>query len=129
MGLIPSAEIPELLRRHGGLVDEHKRILQMRMGLGEQRRQARRRKLRRGNGEGVEGRDLLATIRLKFFVIGNEASQMNDGRMEGKITGFVEAQLAPDGLFNLHGHAPEANVFGTYFGKIASDVGLLYLGE
>ena len=99
------------------------------MGLGEQRRQVRRCKLRGGHGEGGDRQDLTATIRLKLFVIDDNAAQMNDGRMEGKITSLVWVQVVPDGLLDLHGHPPGANEFGTHFGKIAPDVGLLHLGQ
>lgn len=81
---------PELLRRHGGRVDQRKRILEMRMGPGEQRWQARRRKLRGSDSEGVERQHLTAAIQLQFFVIDEDPGQMNDGRMKDEIAPDVE---------------------------------------
>lgn len=63
------------------------------MSLTKQRRGARRRKLCGSDGEGCKRQDILAVIRLKFFVVSDDICQMNNGRMEGKITGLVWAQF------------------------------------
>lgn len=99
------------------------------MGLYEQRREAGCLKLRGGDSEGIERQDLMAAVRLELFVIGDNAGYMNNRRVESTIASLAWAELVTDGLLNLYRHTPCVNQFRTHFSEVASDIGLLHLGE
>ena len=122
-------QFDETLRGHSARLDNRQGLLQLGTGVREQCREVGRHKPCGGDGMGIKRECRRPPTRLEFFVVGDDTGQMNNRRMDDEFTGVIWAQLATNSLFNLYGHAPGSNEFRTHFREVASDVGLLYLGQ